>query len=193
MIKTLKAGTLNDREAGGKSREPAHPQPPLYPKGLTLLELMVVIVILSSALLIIFPNISILEDFKFKSEVRRIAGLFRYLNESAFSNKIYYRVWFYPEKESFEIESSADGFEFIKEKDKLAGYTLNQGTDMQDIIVQGLGKINHGDVAVIFNPGIGAEAFSLHLEKNGRIFSISYNPYSGRVKIMDGYVEQYVF
>ena len=188
MIRTLKAGTLNDRGARSKNREPAHLQPPLYPKGLTLLELMVVIVILSSSLLIIFPNISILEDFQFKSEVRHIAGLFRYLNESAFTKKIYYRVWFSPERESLEIESSTDGFEFIKGKDRLAGTTFNQGTDMQDIIVQGLGKINRGDVAVIFNPGIGAEAFTIHLERNGHVFTINYNPYSGRVRVIDGYV-----
>lgn len=86
------------------------------------------------------------------------------------------------------MESSADGFEFKKIKDgSLKGFSLATG-DIQDIVVQGLGKIDHGDAAIVFNPGIGAEPFNLHIKKDGLILTISYNPYSGKVKILEGYV-----
>lgn len=190
MIRILKAGIWSrfalDREmlrqgfAGETSKEGI--------EGMTLLELLVVMVLLGSAMLIILPRIPLLESFSLNSDARRIAGFFRYLDESSSSKKIYYRVWFYPEEESIEVESSVDGFEFKGIKDaSLKGFRLADG-DIQDIVVQGLGKIDHGDVAVVFNPGIGAEPFNLHIKKDGLILTISYNSYSGKVKILEGYV-----
>ncbi len=183
---TSKAGTSikpPDRFApGGYSNEN-------NTKGFTLLELIVVIVILGSVLLLVFPKIPYFENFALNSEARRAAGLFRYLDESASAKKIYYRVWFSPEKGSIEVESSADGVEFKKTGDEsLQGLTLKDGIEMVDLILPGLGKINRGEAAVIFNPGAGAEPFNLHLKKNGRSVTISYNPYSGKVKVADGYV-----
>lgn len=176
MIRILKAGIWS-RFAEKTSKE-----------GMTLLELLVVMVLLGSAMLILFPRIPLLESFSMNSDVRRIASLFRYLDGASSSKKVYYRVWFHPEEESLEVESSADGFEFKKIKDgSLKGFSLANG-DIQDIVVQGLGKIDHGDAAIIFNPGIGAEPFNLHIKKDGLILTISYNPYSGKVKILEGYV-----
>jgi len=158
-------------------------------KGFTLLELIVVIVILGSVLLIVFPRIPYFENFALNSEARRVAGLFRYLDESASAKKTYYRVWFSPEKGSIEVESSADGVEFKKSGDSsLQGLSLKDGTEMVDLVLAGLGKVDHGEVAVVFNPGAGAEPFNLHLKKNGRTITISYNPYSGKVTVADGYV-----
>lgn len=190
MIRTLKTGTLNNEHSIHPSKGYYRTLSPLCPtKGFTLLELIAVIAILGTVLVLVFPRLSILEDLTLKSEVRRMAGLFRYLNEAAYTRKIYYRVSFYPEEESLTVESSPDGFEFSKAQDVfLHNLTLREGTDIEDIIVQGLGKIRHGSVTIIFNPGIGAEAFNLHLKKNDRAFTISYNPYSGKVKVTDGYV-----
>ncbi len=158
-------------------------------KGFTLLELIVVIVILGSVLLIVFPRIPYFENFALSSEARRVAGLLRYLDESASAKKIYYRVWFSLEKGSIEVESSADGVEFKKSGDEsLQGRSFKDAIEMVDLVLAGLGKVDHGDVAVVFNPGAGAEPFNLHMRKNGRTVTISYNPYSGKVTVADGYV-----
>jgi general secretion pathway protein H len=158
-------------------------------KGFTLLELIVVIAILGSVLLIVFPRIPYFENFALNSEARRVAGILRYLDESASAKKIYYRAWFSPEKSSIEVEASADGVEFKKSGDEsLQGLTFKDGIEIVDLVLAGLGKVDHGDVAVVFNPGAGAEPFNLHMKKNNRIITISYNPYSGKVTVADGYV-----
>lgn len=158
-------------------------------KGLTLLELLVVIAILGTILLIVFPKIPLLEDYTFNAEARRVAGLFRYAQESASTKKMYYRLWFYPEKEVIEIESSANDIEFKKmQEPSLKGLTLKSGVDMTDIVLSTLGKVSGGGVAVIFSPTGGAEPFRLHLKMRQRLLTINYNPYSGRVKILEDYV-----
>ena len=158
-------------------------------KGFTLLELLVVIAILGTILLIVFPKIPLLEDYTLNAEARRVAGLFRYAQESASTKKMYYRLWFYPEKEVIEIESSSDGMEFKKiQEPSFMGLTLKSGVDMTDIALSTLGKVSGGGVAVIFGPTGGAEPFSLHLKMRQRLLTINYNPYSGRVKILEEYV-----
>lgn len=159
------------------------------PKGLTLLELLAVIAIVGTILLLVFPKIPLLEDYTLNAEARRVAGLFRYAQESASAKKMYYRLWFYPEKESLEIESSSDGTEFKKiHEPSFMGLTLKGGVDMTDIVLSTLGKIDGGEVAVIFGPAGGAEPFSLHLKMRQRSLTIEHNPYSGKVKIREGYV-----
>jgi prepilin-type N-terminal cleavage/methylation domain-containing protein len=158
-------------------------------KGLTLFELLLVIAILGSILLIVFPKITLLEDFTLKSEARRMAGLFRYLHESTSTKKVYYRVWLYPERDSLKIESSIDGIEFREYQDTIIrGFSLRGGIDIQDIVIAGLGKVNKGAVAIVFNPQVGAEPFNLHLKGNEHTLTLKYNPYSGKVKVIEGYV-----
>lgn len=157
--------------------------------GFTLLELLAVIAILATALLLVFPKIHLFEDYTLNAEARRVAGLFRYAQESASARKMYYRLWFYPEKEAIEIESSSDGIEFKKmEESFLKGLTLKSGIDMMDIVLATLGKVNEGRVAVIFSPSGGAEPFNIHLKMGQRLLTIGYNPYSGKVKVLKGYV-----
>ena len=158
-------------------------------KGFTLFELIVVMAVLSVVLLIAYPKLPHLEEIELNAEARRMAGLIRYLDEAAFTKKVYFRAWFRPDNGSVEVESSQDGLEFKNALDpSLRGFALRSGTDIRDIVVQGLGTINRGEAGVVFNPGIGAEAFNLHLERNGRVLTVSYNPYTGRVKIIDCYV-----
>ena len=158
-------------------------------KGFTLLELLVVIAILGTILLIVFPKIPLFEDYTLNAEARRVAGLFRYAQESASTKKMYYRLWFYPEKEAIEIESSLDGIEFKKiQEPSFMRLTLKSGVDMTDIVLSTLGNVSGGGVAIIFAPMGGAEPFSLHLKMRQRLLTIHYNPYSGKVKVLEGYV-----
>ncbi len=158
-------------------------------QGVTLIELLVVLVLLGVASLMIFPRIPYLDGFVLNSEARRVAGFLRYIEDSASTRKTYFKVFFYPEKEGFKVESSTDGLVFKELKGSVLGaFTLKGGTDMQDVVVAGLGKISKGNVAVVFNPSVGAEPFNLHLERNGRVLTLSYNPYSGKVKVMEGYI-----
>ncbi|MBI5232996.1 MAG: type II secretion system protein [Deltaproteobacteria bacterium] len=158
-------------------------------KGFTLLELIVVIAILSVVALTVFPRLPFSDEFAFDSEARRIAGVVRYLDESAVQKKQYYRLKFYPDRESFVVESSQDGAEFREEKEGFFGAdTLKNGIELEDIAVADLDRITEGEAMVIFNPTFGAEPFNVHLKARERELTVTYNPYSGRVSILEGYV-----
>ncbi len=157
--------------------------------GFTLIELVVVIAILASVLLIAYPAMNALEGFGFSSEARRMAGLFRYLDDRATTEGLYYRVWFYPEDESFRVETSPDGQEFSPASDPdIQGLKLGNTTEIEDISISGLGTIRKGEAAIIFNPSAGADPFSLHLRRGEQSVTLQYNPYSGKVKILQGHV-----
>ena len=188
-----KAGTSNNvRSSGVECRGASSSSPCHRPNamgGFTLLELVVVLFVLGSVLLIVFPKIHFFEEYTLRSEARRVAWTLRYYHESATAKKVYYRVWFNPEKESFEVESSPDGVEFTAGADQgLGGFTMSAALDMEDIVIAGLGRIYEGEAAVVFNPAIGAEPFNLHLKGGALTLTLSYNPYSGKVRIIEGYV-----
>ncbi len=161
-------------------------------KGMTFIEVVLVVAVLSAILLISFPKIPHLSDYTLKNDARKLAGLFRFLDESATTRKTYYKVLVVPGKKDaeanrIEVESSRDGIEFKAEKDKnLRGVTLDKRTVVEDIQVAGLGLVDEGEVDLFFNPVYGAEPFSLHISQSGSLFTIDYNPYSGRVKIVEG-------
>ncbi len=176
MTVTWRAGTSTE-----KTLSPA--------AGFTLIELVVVMAILASVLLIAFPGMGVLDDFAFRSETRRMAGLFRYLDDRATIEGRYYRVWFFPEDDSFSVESSADGVEFGAVQDPdIQGRALGSSTDLEDVYIAGLGTISRGEAAVIFNPSAGADPFSLHLKRDKESVTLRYNPYSGKVRILRGHV-----
>lgn len=175
MTRMWRAGTSTEREGRGN--------------GFTLIELVVVIFILASVLLLAFPAINALEGYGFRSDARRMAGLIRRLDDSATTEGRYYRFWFYVEEESFKVESSSDGVEFFPVSDSdIRGFKLGSATVIEDIVIAGLGRIARGEAAVIFNPSAGADPFSLHLQQGESSLTLSYNPYSGKVKILQGYV-----
>jgi len=157
--------------------------------GFTLIELIVVIAILASVLLIAFPGMSVLEGYGFRSDARRVAGLFRYLDDTATTEGVYYRVWFYPEEEGLRVETSSDGEQFVSARDPdIGGFSIGRATEIEDVVIAGLGIISVGEAAVVFNPSAGADPFSLHLRRGDEKLTLRYNPYSGKVKIIQGHV-----
>ncbi|MEK6792065.1 MAG: type II secretion system protein [Deltaproteobacteria bacterium] len=156
-------------------------------RGLTLIELIIVMAVIGVALVIVSPRL----DFggaRLDSEARRLAMLIRHLDDSANSKKIYYRIWFRPDNERVDVEVSGDGLEYAAPQDTaFSAQTFRHGTDLEDVTIEGIGKVSRGEAAVVFSPG-ASRAFNVHLNNSGKALTISYNPYSGRVKVLDGRV-----
>jgi prepilin-type N-terminal cleavage/methylation domain-containing protein len=165
---------------------------PCGSKGMTFIEVILVVAVLSAVLLISFPRIPYLSDYSLKSDARKLAGLFSILDESATTKKTYYKVLISPGAKRpganrITVESSKTGREFKAVEDSsLSGVELDKRTIVEDIFVAGLGLVDEGEVDLFFNPLYGAEPFSLHIGQSGSVFTINYNPYSGRVKVVEG-------
>jgi len=165
------------------------PAKPFNCKGFTLIELLLVILIIGIILTTALPKISYFEDISVRRDTRQIAGLIRYLNEAAATKKLYYRVSFDMEKMKIKVEYSKDGFEYKDETESaMKGLSLGDMIEIEDIVLPGLGKIRDGEAIVIFSPYGYSEPFNLHLKGLGRFFTLSFNPYTDKVKIEEGYV-----
>lgn len=156
--------------------------------GLTLIELVIVMAVIGVALALVFPRLDF-SGSRLDSEARRLAMLIRHLDDSANSKKIYYRIWFRPDDERVDVEVSENGLEYEAPRDDAAlrGRAFRSGTDLVDVTIEGIGKVSRGEAAVVFSPG-ASRAFNVHLNNSGKSLTVSYNPYSGRVKVLDGRV-----
>lgn len=150
--------------------------------GFTLLELAVVLALLGAILLTAIPRLSIFEDAAFRSDARKVAALIRQLDDSSASEKSYYRLKFDIGGRSFEAEKSLDGEAFAKPEGMPGHVSLGRTTGITGLVQSGSSQ--KGAAFVFFEPGIGAEPFSISLESGGQSCTISYNPYSGKVKII---------
>lgn len=158
-------------------------------EGFTFIEICVVLAIMSVVMLTVLPRLSLFDALSLDFEARRTAALFRYLDAAASAKKKYYMVRFHPAQKAIEVSSSDNGTDFKKTLGDIhGGFTLSSGTKLLDVTVEGLGRIDSGYASVVFNPGAGAEPFTIHLGRNERIVTVSYNPYSGRVKLTEGYI-----
>lgn len=150
--------------------------------GFTLLELVVVLALLGAILLTAIPRLSIFEDAAFRSDARKVAALIRRLDDSSASEKSYYRLKFDVGGRTLEAEKSLDGAVFAKPED-LPGHVSLGRTTVTGLVQSGSSQ-KAGAAFVLFEPGSGAESFSISLERGSLSCTISYNPYSGKVKII---------
>jgi len=195
LIRILRIGILTKERTENNSqlKRPAFVDTPNLQlfncKGFTLLELLVVMSIVGIILAVALPRFSFFDDISVRRDTRQMAGLIRYLNEAAVTKKLYYRVKFNIERGRVDVEYSIDGVEYKDETDSsMRGLSLGDMVKIEDVILPGLGKINSGEVAVVFLPYGFSEPFNLHLKGLGKFFTLSFNPYTEKVKIEEGYV-----
>lgn len=151
--------------------------------GFTLLELAVVLALLGAVLLTAIPKLSIFEDAAFRSDARKVAALIRQLDDSSASEKSWYRLKFNIGGRSFETEKSLDGTVFGRPEGLPGHVSLGRTTGITGLVLRGSAQAT-GAAFVLFEPGAGAEPFTISLERGALSCTISYNPYSGKVKII---------
>lgn len=141
-------------------------------RGITLLEIVVVVFILSLSAAIIMPSFSYFGSKKIKWEAKRVASILRYLNENAITTK----------------ESTALTIDFKK---KLLHYNSHEGTRRETIDTlhfvetQSKGIISEGELILFFSNEGAAESFNIHLSDKNSEFVIAFHHLSGRVKILE--------
>ena len=65
---------------------------------------------------------------------------------------------------------------------------LRRGVELADIVVPGLGRVDSGEVDVFFNPAGAVDPFMVHISRGTEVKTLDFNPYSGRVRVRDGYL-----
>ncbi|MCC6502913.1 MAG: prepilin-type N-terminal cleavage/methylation domain-containing protein [Deltaproteobacteria bacterium] len=149
--------------------------------GFTLIELAVVLALLGAVLLVAIPRLSIFEEAVLRSDARKVASLIRRLDDSAASGKSYYRMTFSIGGRSLEAQKSSDGMVFESPEGMPPRVVLSRATGIKGLALSGGNKAG-GTASILFGPS-GAEPFSIELEASGFSCTVSYNPYSGKIRI----------
>jgi type II secretion system protein H len=142
-------------------------------QGFTLLELIVVIFIISLLAGVVFPSFRGLSGRQLNSDARRIASLLQYLNDSAMASKETFSLDFALQKGSISWKGP--------EGEKTESLKTLVGVDLQS-----KGMTREGLVTVFFSPLGIQEYMEILLKDDEKGMKVTFNPVSGRAKILTG-------
>ncbi|MEW6214369.1 MAG: prepilin-type N-terminal cleavage/methylation domain-containing protein [Nitrospirota bacterium] len=139
--------------------------------GFTLLELIAVIFIISLLLAIVFPSFYGFGEKKLKADAGRIASMLRYLNDSAITTK---------ETHFLKFDLDADTISW-KDSD---GEKTERFKGLLTLELQSKGEVKEGQVVIFFGSFGIQENITIHLRNEDEEMTVTFNPLSGRAKIM---------
>ncbi len=147
-------------------------------KAFTLIELLIVIFIISLTTALIMPSFWDSGERALKSEAKRISSTLRYVYDEAVGKKQAYILKINLDNNSWGFESEKESRSFQMEKDVM----------FKDVIIPSHGEISEGEVTMEFGPLGPGEPVTVHLIKNQKEYTITFNHLNGRAKILEGYV-----
>ena len=159
-------------------------------KGLTLVELTVVILLIGLTLSLSIPRLqySMLTD-DLKASVRRLVGTVRTLRNEAVREHKIYALRFDLESNQYWIDA-ADMTEEERIQAQEKAVQLPKGVRVVDIWRRGRGKEAAGETAIHFTKQGYVEQAVIHLAaEDGRQFTLVFSPFLGEVKVIDKYIE----
>ena len=138
--------------------------------GFTLLELIVVLFVISVVMALVLPSFTGFGEQKLKSEVREMASILRYMNDSAVARKATYFI-------RFDLD---DGMVSWTGPDGKREKTFD---DITVVTTQATGRVSRGEITFFFEPLGTRENISVHLSDGDNDMSVTLHHLSGRVKI----------
>ena len=161
-------------------------------RGFTLIEIVVVLVIISMAMLLVIPRLPSSESENLKSSARKLASTLRYLQDRAATGRTTYYLRLAPGTDEVKVlEAAADGSEKEPGDPLLQQRPVKEGIQVADVFIPRLGKINDGQLRLEVGMGGLRDFVSIHLRSAGGSFwTVMAFPSSGKVKVYDGYQEE---
>ncbi len=158
------------------SRHFLHPsspglQPSVGPSGLSLLELVAVVFIISLFAALVFPSFYGFGEAKVNSDAGKIASLLRYLNDTAIYTKETYSL-------KFDLRDASlqwNGPDGEKHEDVKS---------LSSVYLPSKGEIKEGEATVFFGPLGTAENIEVRLKDGEKGMTVTFSPISGRAKII---------
>jgi len=139
--------------------------------GLTFLELIVALFIISLITALVLPSFFSFGEKNVKSEVREMASILRYLNDSAAARK-----------ETFVVRFDLNENMVVWEGPE--GKRSREFENMTGVTTQSSGFVSRGEIIFFFEPIGARENLSVHMSREGKEITVTLNHLSGRVKII---------
>jgi type II secretory pathway pseudopilin PulG len=163
-------------------------------RGFTMVELGMVVLVLGMVMALTMPRFGgVFERYEAHRTVNVIRGTVRYLHaQAAFKKRIYYLV-FDLERQSMVVCSKGQEQDSpcIREYSReLREYVLPATVHILDVVDPQGHKISEGEAVTRFFPVGFADPSIIHLgTDSGRKITLAVEPFSGRVKDWDGYLD----
>jgi len=167
----LKAGTSNRRDAG-----------------FTLFELVVTLMVMGIAAALIFPRLRLTSENDLKRTSRRLASIIGHLTQESASTKETYRLYFDLDSDEYWSAVVVGTGDLVSVKTMHKRRPLPDGITFEDIVTPQRGNVKEGEIFTQFFP-IGIEPMTIHLRQAEQRWTLEADSLTGRVKVLDHYVE----
>lgn len=145
-------------------------------KGLSLLEMIIVLVILSISVSLVSPSLlKLLNTIEFKSNVKKISSLLRYYRTEAVNKGETYQITFNLESKIIKIKSSESG-----EKSSLL---LPEGIIIKEININFL-DYDSSNPTIEFYPNGRSNGASILFSNGVKNLKLIIHPITGIVRVM---------
>lgn len=178
--------------------------------GFTLIELSIILILLGVMLLFAVPKLGNREDISLRSTARELAGTIQSLFDESVLNKTSYQLVFEitenryliieknPDKESLKpdetenVIDTSDKSETSEVIDVTNRYKkLPEKIFIKDITTATGNKAAEGQVTIEFYPDGFMDKGVIHISNGKKDYTLTTTPLTGKVKVLEGYVENY--
>lgn len=159
-------------------------------RGFTLLEILIVLLIISAALLWVAPRLSSFQAQDLPWTARHLSGWIRHVADSASMTHRTFRLHYQIDAGRYWTTLLSEGGAETEPTDPLMRQqTLPHGIVFDDVVTAGRGKISAGETVTEVAP-FGVEKTWIHLRAADKRWSLSVHPLTGRVTVFDRYVDE---
>jgi prepilin-type N-terminal cleavage/methylation domain-containing protein len=159
-------------------------------RGYTLIELSIILILLGVILLFALPKLDSIGDVRLRSTARELAGTIQSLFDESILKRTPYQLVFNIGERTYSIvetgvnPESSEVIETIKKEAALPDKTY-----IKDIVTPIDGKAAEGKIVIRFYPDGFVDKSVIHLSNGKKDYTLVTTPLSGKVKILEGYVE----
>lgn len=146
-------------------------------KGLTLIELIVVIFIISLSTAIVIPSLWHTNKEEIISDAKRLSNTLRYVHNEAVSRR---------EAHSFNLNLDQDTYGFSSTSEKRS-FRMNGTGGFKDVMIPSLGTLTEGEVSIAFGLLGSEEPLIIHIFYEDLEYTIIFNNITGRSHVIEGY------
>ncbi len=162
------------------------------PKGFTLIELALVIVVLGIMIAIVIPTFSEITDANLRRSSRHLTGTIRFLRDESEAKKEVYRLRFDVPNGQYWAEKLTQTSERTVEFQRLSSAISTEGSLSGNTAFVDIKAGSHPDDPwILFTPDGWVEKAFIHLrDGNGKDFTLIVKPLTGATELREGVVEE---